>query len=190
MTSWDFIKEFKSTFGVYQFVIGSDSYIGSTKNICNRCYIQHKNQAFTKTSKHKLFYNSVIKNGWDKFILNVFCVTPNHVNVFSEEYPHFILTDKDYLRLQDLTYYELTVAEKLNLNYYKPSLNSSLLANWSSYNLGSKGYIKKKELKDHLSLSYLNRMYTKDTKELHKKIILPPASGLRPPASGEKNLIF
>ena len=138
------------------------------KKIYNRCYIQHKNQAFTKTSKHKLFYNSVIKNGWDKFILNVICVTPNHVNVFSEEYPHFILTDKDYLILQDLSYYELTVAEQLNLNYYKPSLNSSLLANWSSYNLGSKGYIKNKELKDHLSLSFLNRMYTKDTKELHK----------------------
>ena len=91
------------------------------KNIYNRCYIQHKNQAFTHTNKHKLFYNKVVKFGWDKFIFNIICIITNHVNNFSEKYPHYILTDIDKLILEDLTNYELTVAEQLNLNYYKPS---------------------------------------------------------------------
>ena len=37
-----------------------------------------------------------------------------------EKYPHFIFKDKDKLILQDFTYYELTVAEQLNLDYHKP----------------------------------------------------------------------
>ena len=116
-----------------------------------------------------MFYNKVVKFGWDKFIFNIICIIINHVNNFSEKYPHYILTDIDKLILEDLTNYELTVAEQINLDYYKPTLNSSLLANWSSYNLGSTGYTRSKELNENSSLSLLNRQFTIKTKELHKK---------------------
>lgn len=105
-------------------------------------FIQHKNQAFTKTNKHRLFYSAVVKNGWAKFNLNIICLIPNHVLLFAEKYPEIIFTDKDLLILEDLIYYELTVAEQLNLDYYKPTLNQSLLANWSTYNVGATGYIR------------------------------------------------
>ena len=172
LSSWDFLRDFKSKAGIYQFVIGSDSYIGSTKDIFKRCFIQHKNLAFTKPNKHKLFYKTVVENGWDKFILNIICVIPDHVILFSsltdQKYPDFILNEKDLSILQDLTYYELTVAEQLNLDYYRPTLNTSLMANWSTYNVGSTGYIRKKEVNSKLSLSFLNRSFTDKTKELHK----------------------
>lgn len=71
--------------------------------------------------------------------------------------------------MKDLTSYELTVAEQLNLDLYKPTLNTSLLANWSTYNVGATGYIRKSETNDKLSLSFLNRSFTKKTKELHRE---------------------
>jgi hypothetical protein len=70
--------------------------------------------------------------------------------------------------LRYLTSYELTIAEQLYLDSYKPTLNSSLLANWSSYNIGSSGYIRSDELNDDLSLSFLNRKFTKETRSLHR----------------------
>lgn len=169
LNSWGFLRDFKSKAGIYQFVLGSDSYIGSTKDLYNRCFLQHKNQAFTKTNKHRLFYNAVIENGWGKWTLNIICIIPNHTVVFAEKNPDIILTGKDLSILQDLTTYELTLAEQLNLDYYKPTFNGSLLANWSTYNVGSSGYIRKAESNTNLSLSFLNRKFTEDTKELHKK---------------------
>lgn len=71
--------------------------------------------------------------------------------------------------MQNLTSYELTIAEQLNIDYYNPTLNLSLLANWSSYNKGSSGYIRKTESNEKLSLSYLNRKYTESTIELHSE---------------------
>ena len=59
--SWYFLNKFKT--GVYKFYIGLDSYIGSTNNLYQRCFNQHKNYAHKKTSKHKLFYSKVIKYG-------------------------------------------------------------------------------------------------------------------------------
>ena len=63
--SWYLLKEFKKVPGIYQFVLGFDSYIGSsaTKDIYNRCFIQHKNIAFTAQNKHKKFYSLVVNNG-------------------------------------------------------------------------------------------------------------------------------
>jgi hypothetical protein len=58
---------------------------------------------------------------------------------------------------------------KLHLDYYKPTLNGSLLAYWSTYNTGATGYIRSDELNDELSLSFLNRNFTEYTKELHRK---------------------
>lgn len=157
LNSWDFIRDFKNKAGIYQFVLGTDSYVGSTQNLYNRCFLQHKNQAFTNTNKHKLFYNAVVENGWDKWTFNIIFIIPDHTVVFAENYPDVILTDEYLSILQDLTYYELTLAEQLNLDYYKPTLNSSLLANWSTYNVGSTGYIRTAESNTNLSLSFLNR---------------------------------
>ena len=168
LSTWDFLRDFKSKAGIYQFVIGSDSYIGSTKDIFKRCFIQHKNLAFTKPNKHKLFYKTVVENVWDKYILNIICVIPDHVILFTQKYLDFILNEKDLSILQDLTYYELTVAEQFNLDYYRPTLNTSLLANWSTYNVGSTGYIRKEEVNSKLSLFFFNRSFTGKTKELHK----------------------
>lgn len=61
--SWDLLKNFKKVPGIYQFLLGSDSYIGSTKDIYNRCFIQHKNRAFTAQNRHKKFYSLVVNNG-------------------------------------------------------------------------------------------------------------------------------
>lgn len=77
-SSWYFLNDFKSIAGIYQFLVDSESYIGSTKDIYKRCFTEHKNNAFVKTKKHRLFYNSVIKNGWDKYTLNIICVIPNY----------------------------------------------------------------------------------------------------------------
>ena len=168
-----FFKNFKSTAGIYKFTMGTDSYIGSTKDIYNRCFIKHKNDAFTKTKRHKLFYDSVVKNGWSKFTFNLSpygaCVIPNHVDVFAEKFKNHILTDNDLVLLKDLTSYELTVAEQLCLDFYEPSLNGSFLANWSTYNVGSTGYVRSKKMNSNLSLSFLNRTFSESTRELHKK---------------------
>jgi group I intron endonuclease len=167
--SWDLLKDFKRVPGIYQFTLGTESYIGSTKDIYNRCFIQHKNHAFTSQDKHKKFYNLVEKNGWSKFTLSILRVTHNHVNNFSENFPNYVLTDKDLKILQLLTSYELTVIEQIYLDNVNPTLNSSLFANWSSYNIGSKGYIRTSESNKNLSLAFLNRKYSIDTKELHRK---------------------
>lgn len=45
----------------------------------------------------------------------------------------------------------------------------SIYANASSYNKGSKGYIKTETSKDKLSISFLNRIYAESTIELHRK---------------------
>jgi len=167
--NWNFLKEFKLVPGIYQFIRDSDSYIGSTKDLYRRCFIQHKNQVFINTNKHKLFYNMVVRHGWDSFKLNILFLVPNHVKLFSESNPNYIITEEELLVLMDLISYELTIAEQLQLDFYKPNLNGSSLANWSSYNTGSTGYIRSDELNDELSLSFLNRNFSDYTKELHRK---------------------
>jgi hypothetical protein len=101
--------------GIYQFVIGSDSYIGSTKDLFKRCFIQHKNHAFNYTNKHKLFYNKVVKYGWKSFYLNIFSLISNHVHLFAEHNSNYTITEKDLLILLDLISYELTIAEQIAL---------------------------------------------------------------------------
>jgi hypothetical protein len=167
--SWDLLRDFKKVPGIYQFTLGTESYIGSTKDIYNRCFIQHKNRAFTSQNKHKKFYSLVEKNGWNKFTLSILRVTHNHVTNFAENFPNYVLTDKDLKILHLLTSYELTVIEQIYLENLNPTLNSSLLANWSSYNIGSKGYIRTSESNEKLSLAFLNRRYSLGTKELHIK---------------------
>lgn len=163
--SWDSLKNYKKVTGIYQFVFGSESYIGSTKDIYNRCFIQHKNLAFTSTNKHKQFYSLVVNNGWSKFNLNILKIVFNHVNVYSEKYPNDILTAKDLQILQYLTFYELTITEQIYLDLFKPSLNKSLLANWSTYNVGAKGYIRTNKANENLSLAFLNREFSLETKK-------------------------
>lgn len=156
--------------GIYQFknINGTDSYIGSTKDLFYRCFNQHKNHAFTNTNRHRLFYKSVLKKGWSSFNLKILSVTPNYSHLFAEQNPEYTLTEKDLLILRYLTSYELTIAEQLYLDSYKPTLNGSLLANWSTYNVGSSGYVRSDELNDELSLSFLNRKFTKETRSLHR----------------------
>lgn len=167
--SWDLLKNFKKIPVIYQFIIGSDSYIGSTKDIYNRCFIQHKNKALTSKNIHTKFYSRVKINGWNNFTLKILSIIPNHTQFYAEKYTESILTDNDIQILQYLTSYELTYIEQIYLDLFKPSLNSNLLANWSTYNKGSKGYIRNKISNEKLSFSFLNRSFTNETKELHRK---------------------
>lgn len=96
-------------------------------------------------------------------------LTPNHVELFIKLNNH-ILSKKEYEALLDLTLYELTIAEQTYLDAIRPSLNSSLYANWSSYNTGPLGYIRDEEANLNLSLKFLNRSFNQATKDLHKKI--------------------
>lgn len=68
-----------------------------------------------------------------------------------------------------LSVYELTIAEQIYINIIQPSLNNNLFANWSTKNKGSKGYIKTDKSKESISLSLLNRTYSLETVELHRK---------------------
>jgi hypothetical protein len=52
--------------------------------------------------------------------------------------------------------------EQLYLDYLKPKLNGSLLANWSTYNKGSTGYVRTNKMND--LLSFLNRTFSHKTK--------------------------
>lgn len=148
---------------------GVDTYLGSTKNIYQRCYIQHKNHAFINTKKHLLFYNKVVQNGWESFQFSILAIIPDYCAEFSKIYPEYEISKKDMLILSDLISLELTIAEQIYLNYYKPNLNSSKLANWSTYNKGFTGYIRSNEMNDTTSLQLLNRNYNEYTKELHRK---------------------
>lgn len=129
---------------------------------------EHKNNAFTKTSKHIKFYTSVVNNTWNVFTLDILDLTPNHVEIFSRLNPNHILTKIEYDSLQDLTLYELTIAEQIYLDAYKPTLNGSLYANWSSYNIGATDYIRSEESNQNLSFSNLNRSFNQATIDLHK----------------------
>jgi REP element-mobilizing transposase RayT len=85
--------------GIYQFkhINGTDSYIGSTKDLFYRCFNQHKNHAFTNTNRHRLFYKSVIKNGWRRspsFNLKILSITPDHSHLFVEQNPDNTITEK------------------------------------------------------------------------------------------------
>lgn len=84
--------------------------------------------------------------------------------MFTEKFPEAILTEKEILLLEMLTTYETTWMEQLYLDYLKPKLNGSLLANWSTYNKGSTGYVRTKKMNDRLSLSFLNRTLSNKTK--------------------------
>lgn len=80
------------------------------------------------------------------------------------KYPDYTINKRDLLILTDLISYELTIAEQLHLDYKQPSLNGSLLANWSSYNTGAAGYMRSDELNDELSLSFLNQSFSEYTR--------------------------
>lgn len=44
-----------------------------------------------------------------------------------------------------------------------------MLANWSTYNVGAKGYIRTNKANENLSLAFLNRNFSLETKELHRR---------------------
>ena len=133
-----------------------------------RCFKQHKNNAFTKNSVHKKFYSNVIKNSWSAFTLNILDLTPNHIELFSRLNPNYVLNKDEYNFLFDLTLYELTVAEQVYIDHIQPTLNGSFYANWSSYNIGAKGYVRNEESNIDLSLSFLNRSYNQTTIDIHR----------------------
>lgn len=85
--------------GIYQFIRDNDSYICSTSNLFTRCFTQHKNNAFSKTSKHKKFYTDVIKNSWNVFKLIILNITPNHIEFFAKLNINHILTKEEYKSL-------------------------------------------------------------------------------------------
>jgi hypothetical protein len=93
--------------GIYKFTAlplygGVDAYIGSTKNIYQRCYIQHKNHAFINTKKHLLFYNKVVQNGWESFQFNILAIIPDYRIEFAKIYPEYVISKKDILIFSDL----------------------------------------------------------------------------------------
>lgn len=167
---WSSLRNYKDLPGIYQFCNGKDSYLGSSKDLFTRCFKQHKNNAFTKTSRHKKFYNNVVKNTWSAFTFSIIDLTPNHIELFAKLNPNHVLTKDEYDSLLDLTLYELTIAEQAYMDAIQPTLNGSFYANWSSYNIGAKGYIRDEESNQDLSLSFLNRSFNQTTIELHRKI--------------------
>ena len=166
--NWSTLRNYKDLPGIYKFSYGKDSYVGSSKNLFKRCFTEHKNNAFTKTFKHIKFYSCVVNNTWNVFTLYILDLTPNHVKIFAKLNPDHILTEIEFKSLQDLTLYELTIAEQIYLDAYKPTLNGSLYANWSSYNIGSTDYIRSEESNQNLSFSNLNRSFNQATIDLHK----------------------
>lgn len=121
--------------GIYLFSSGENSYLGSSKDLFKRCFTQHKNNAFTQTSKHSKFYNNVVTNssclwrGRSIFTLYILDLTPNHIEIFAKLNPNHIITKTEYNYLQDLTLYELTIAEQIYMDIIQPSLNSNIYAN-------------------------------------------------------------
>lgn len=112
---WKSLEKYKNIPGIYKFTAlflndSTDTYIGSTKNIYQRCYIQHKNHAFVNTKKHYLFYNKVVQNGWESFQLSILTIIPDYCIEFAKIYPEYIISKKDILILSDLVSLELTIA--------------------------------------------------------------------------------
>lgn len=97
---------------------------------------------------------------------------------------------EEFAFILDLTLYELTIAEQVYIDAIKPSLNGSYYANWSSYNTGSKGYIRDEESNINLSLSYLNRSYNQATKDLHKQNRTGIKASVRRRNKKKKNVSF
>lgn len=166
---WSLLRQYLNIAGIYLFVNGKDSYLGSSKDLFRRCFIEHKNKSITSTSKHRKFYNNVVTNSWNLFTLYILELTPNHLELFVKLNPNYVLNFDEYLILILLNLYELTIAEQVYIDTIKPTLNGSLYANWSSYNKGSTGYIKSKTSNDKLSMSFLNRTFDDSTIELHRK---------------------
>lgn len=170
---WEMLRQFYLKAGIYFFVseLKNDvnSYLGSSMNIFRRCFGEHKNKAFTDTSRHLGFYNYVLKNSWSVFSLYILELTPNHVELFVKLNPFYVLNLNEYEILKLLAIYELTIAEQVYLDKIKPNLNKNIYANWSSYNKGSKGFKRSEEANSKLSLSFLNRGYNKSTIDLHRK---------------------
>lgn len=168
-TEWNSLRKYKGLPGIYLFSNKRESYLGSSKNLSNRCYIQHKNKALTNKKILKNFYSSVVKNTWSAFTVSILELTPNHIELFTQLNPNYKLTKKEYEFLLDLTVSELTIAEQVYMYALLPSLNGSYYANWSTYNTGAKGYIREEESNIELSLSFLNRTYSQATIESHRK---------------------
>lgn len=103
------------------------------------------------------------------FTLYILDFVPDHVKLFTLLNPSHALTEREIKILTELTLYELTIAEQVYIDAFQPSLNGNFLANWSTYNKGSTGYIKKEEDKSDISLSLLNRSFDPSTIELHRK---------------------
>lgn len=57
---WNLLRKYKGIPGIYEFNNGIDSYIGSSKDLFKRCFVDHINKAYSNTSKHKKFYSIVV----------------------------------------------------------------------------------------------------------------------------------
>ena len=164
---WQNLHKYKFIAGIYLFVNGKNSYLGSSKNLFNRCFVEHKNKAFTNTSKHKKFYSNIVKSTWNAFTLYILEILPNHIELFVKLNPYYVLNSNEYKLLSLLNLYEITIAEQIYMDFIQPTLNNNLFSNWSTYNEGSKGYIRNEIANS--KLSFLNRSFNKSTLELHKQ---------------------
>ena len=109
---WYLLRKYKLIAGIYLFINGIDSYLGSSQNLFNslrgRCFIEHKNKAFTNTSKHKKFYSNVVKNSWNAFTLYILDSIPNHIEIFVKLNPYYVLNFNEYKLLSLLNLHEIT----------------------------------------------------------------------------------
>ena len=168
---WNLLRSYKLMAGIYIFVNGKNSYLGSSQNLFNRCFVKHKNKAFTNTSKHTKFYSNVVKNTWDAFTLFILELIPNHIELFVKLNPNYILNLNENKVLKLLNLYELTIVEQIYMDIIQPTFNNNLFANWSTYNKGAKGFIRDLIFNNKLYLYFLNISFNKSTIELHKKNI-------------------
>jgi hypothetical protein len=103
---------------------GINSYLGSSQNLFNRCFVDHKNKAFTNTSKHTRFYNNVVKYTWNAFTLYILELIPNHIELFVKLNPYYVLNFNEYKLLSLLNLYKITSRRSWTNLYGSYSTNS------------------------------------------------------------------
>nr|UHB41920.1 GIY endonuclease [Apiotrichum gamsii] len=115
---------------LYAFVsYNGDIYLGSSSNLWQRLFIQHKTSPKNRQNKHKLFYNNVLRSNWFNFTLHVICILPDHVSNYLSL--SSTIEENEIAILNLLNKYHLTFVEQFLLDIVKPSLNAEKFANAS-----------------------------------------------------------
>lgn len=165
------LQEYNDMSGIYHFTSADgDDYVGSSTGLKKRLNT-HRIQGLNSnlTFKHKLFYNEVIKHGWEIFNLNILTTFKPYSSIFTELHPDFTSSDLNNEALAALDRYQITLVEQSFIDTLEPKLNSAPFANASIYNLGATGVIRDDSFKTAVSLAHQGREYAESTLKLHRE---------------------